>query len=252
MYRIVGRPALGFGAADTTEWWVGAGFFSQWAGDPPCPSGAQLTTGTGCQYKGIIAEKNGDPTWDTRLDQWIAKRCSEGEYVMMSEPYYDEVLKRDALKVFSGPGEPERKDIGGPNTPPLTDPACFKKVPTGSACPKGEILTANGCVPEGDLLAHLPPPCNDPDKMRQMFRDIGLTPAMPDSSYDEKKAAVVAIMKWCVENDIDCTDDQAVCDALVEGSEEARAGISAGTIVGIVAVGAVAAGAVIYLSRRKP
>jgi hypothetical protein len=253
MYQIVGRIPASFGAVDTTEWWVGAGFFSQWAGDPPCPSGATLTTGSGCQYKGVIAEKKAKPSWaDTRLDDWIRKRCSEGEYVMMTEPYYDEALKMEAVRVFSGPGAPARTDLGGQNVPPLTIPACegADPPPPPEQCAEGEIMTAGGCVPEKELLSHLPPPCDDPDKVREMMKKVGIPVAMPDSSYEKKNAAIVAIGKWCQDNDIDCSDDQAVCDALVKGSSEA--GVSTGTVVVLVAAGAIVLGGAYYLSRRKP
>jgi hypothetical protein len=126
------------------------------------------------------------------------------------------------------------------------------------ACPEGQFMTAYGCMTKEqwdqaakDMLSHLPPPCDDPEKMRQMFRDVGIPVAMPDSSYDKKQASMIAILRWCQENEIDCRDDQEVCDALVEESAEARAGTSTGTIVAVVAVGAVALGGVVYLSRRR-
>lgn len=250
MYRIVEKPGASFGAVDTTEWWAGIGFFSQWAGDPPCPSGAILTPSSGCQYKGIIADKDGDPKRDKPLDQWIAEKCAEGEYVMMTEPYYDKFLKREAVRVLAGPGAPARTNLGESGTPPLTISACNGQQPVnGSTCPKGEFMTAEGCVPEGDLLAHMPPPCDDPEKIRAMFRDVGIPVAMPDSSYDKKQAAAIAILRWCQENEIDCRDDQAVCDALVKESSEA--GVSTGVVVAIAAVGLAAAAGITYLATRK-
>lgn len=124
-------------------------------------------------------------------------------------------------------------------------------VPNGSACPEGEIMTAGGCVPEKELFAHLPPPCDDPEKIRDMFRKVGIEPAMPDSSYDKKQSAMIAVLRWCQENSIDCSDDQAVCDALVEESEKAEAGVSTGAIVAIAAVGVLVVGGAFYLSRRR-
>lgn len=153
MYRMT--SSLG-AAPDLSQWWVRNGFWSKWAGVPPCPSGS-VPTSADCQYKGVFAEEGPQPSGATRLDQWLEQRCAAGDYVSIGVPYVDPDLNQRVIAVFAGPGVPDMDRAHPPNTPRLVTYDCQSS--PGGGCPKGMVT-----LPDGTCQMPAPPPATKSDE----------------------------------------------------------------------------------------
>lgn len=156
------RMASALGAApDLSQWWVKNGFWSKWAGLPPCRSGAVLT-GADCQYQGVYADQVPPPPSPSglavgkRLDLWLEERCAAGDYVALNAPHVNPMLNREIIEIFAGPGVPggvdEPLDLRpSPSSPKLVTYGC--QAQPGGDCPDGMVA-----LPGGGCQMATPPP----------------------------------------------------------------------------------------------
>lgn len=102
-----------------------------------------------------------------------------------------------------------------------------------------------------EALAKLPEPCNSPDKLRALFEKTGVETAVPEDPFEKKLAAMEQVARWCRENEVDCRDDLAVCNALLKDTSNGWwSKQSTGVKIAIGVGGVAMVGGVAYLALK--